>query len=138
MALHLHADDLVARIQLHSDDAVGDPSGDPHVALLKADGKAVFCGKEDILRIVSHLYLNELVVLTEEDGLEAGLSHIGVFFHAGLFHHTVLCGHHQIFFIVDLLHGDRRRYLFSRLKLEKINNGCAPGRSSGLRDLIGL
>ncbi len=69
LMIQLHADDLIAVFQRHTDDTHGRASRSPHIGLPETDAHAVFGHQEDLTVFICLLYLDELVILPQIDGI---------------------------------------------------------------------
>ena len=105
---------------------------------MEPDTHAVLGDQENVLLVVRCLDLDQLVVLPQHNGLQAVLAHVLVLAHGRFLHHAALGGHKQVFVLIVLPHGNDRRDLLLRLKLEQVHDGRSPGRTARLGNLVCL
>ncbi len=78
-----------------------------HFGLAEEDGLAVVAGEEDHLLAVGELRADQLIVVVEADGDDAGRTRIGEFRELGFLHGAVFGGEENV--AVPLLRGCARR-----------------------------
>src|SRR5699024_7144082 len=105
---------------------------------MESDTLAVLCDKKDILIIICHFYLDQQIILSENDCCKTCLSDIHIIFDRSLLDKTFLCCHEQIFAILIFLDRNCGRDLLFRHKLQKIDDRCSSCSPSRFRYLICL
>ena len=94
--------------------------------------------QEDFRIRVSDFNLNQFIVIAQIDRGKAVFTYIAVFHNRSFLHDTVSGYHEQVLIVLIILHRDNGRDLFSRIQLEKVNDGRSPGRPACFGDFIGL
>ena len=77
--MHLHGNNLIALIQLHTDHAHGYTSCYADICFMETNTLALLCYHENILGIVRYLYLDQLVIFTQHNSLKSVFADISVF-----------------------------------------------------------
>src|SRR5699024_1169802 len=134
--IKLHSDNFILITKIHSTYSHGCSSCRPDICFVETNTLSVFCYKQNVLRIVCRLNLDQFVVLSECDGCQPCLSDICVVHDRSLLDKTLLCCHEQILSFFILLDRDDCGDLLLRLKLKQIDDrrsSCGPSR---LRNFI--
>lgn len=95
-----------------------------------------FVIRKMILIVIGVLHLDQLVAVTEINGYQAGLLHVGVFPDGGFLHQTILGGHEEVLAFLVLFDRNDRGNLLARLQGQEIDNSGSAGGSAGLGNLV--
>ena len=124
----VHADHVVVLGEVHAVDAAGVAAHGAHFGFAEQDGLAFVAGEENHLLAVGELRADQLVLLVEIDGDDAGGARIGEFGERRLLHRAVLRGEEDVAaFLFQIARGNDggQRFVF----LESHQVGDAPCRA---------
>ena len=136
LGVELHAHHLIVIHEIDSSHSHGYSSRHPHIRLLKANALAEFCNQNNIFGIIGKFHLDELVVIPQDNGCQAGLPYILIVCNGRFFHNSLFGRHKQEMVFLIFLNGDHRGNFFSRLQMQQVDNGGSPGCPAGFRNLI--
>jgi len=133
---NLHADDVIALIEVDAADAAGRAAHVAHVVFPEADRHAQPRGQENILIAVGQLHIHQFVIVIDGNGDNAAGARIGISRQIGFFDDAFARDHHDELVRNKFLDRQRRADALSRRQADQIDHGLALGRPPGLRDLI--
>ena len=105
---------------------------------MEPDALAFLRYQEDIFGVIRCLYLDQLIIFLQNNGLQSILADVLILLHRSLLDHAAAGSHKQIIRLMIFLHRDHGCNLLLRLKLQKIDDGRSARRTAALRDCVCL